>query len=135
MYKSGILNSEISSTLSYMGHTDTICIADCGLPIPENVKRIDLALKEGVPSFIETFKEVSKHMKIEKIILADEIKNKNNEILKQICDIFENYEVNFKVEFISHQDFKEKTSKCKAIIRTGEMSPYANVILQANCIF
>ena len=29
------LNSDISRALSYMGHTDRLCIGDCGLPIPE----------------------------------------------------------------------------------------------------
>ena len=40
MKKQGILNSDISRVLSYMGHTDTICIGDCGLPIPDAVKLI-----------------------------------------------------------------------------------------------
>ena len=44
MKRAGILNSDISRVLSYLGHTDTICIGDCGLPIPDEVERIDLAL-------------------------------------------------------------------------------------------
>ena len=42
MKRAGILNSDISRVLSYMGHTDCICIGDCGLPIPNEVERIDL---------------------------------------------------------------------------------------------
>ena len=53
MKKSGILNSDISRVLSYMGHTDTIAIGDCGLPVPEETERIDLALREGMPSFMD----------------------------------------------------------------------------------
>ena len=56
MKKAGILNSDISRVLSYMGHTDLICIGDCGLPIPDEVERIDLALKFGVPTFMDTLK-------------------------------------------------------------------------------
>ena len=77
MKRHGILNSEISHVLSYMGHTDQICIGDCGLPIPEQTKRIDLALTFGQPSFMDVLKEVAKDMKIEKIYLAEEIKWKN----------------------------------------------------------
>ena len=54
MKKHGILNSDISRVLSYMGHTDRICIGDCGLPIPNETEKIDLALmKFGQPRFLE----------------------------------------------------------------------------------
>ena len=56
MKKNGILNSDISRVLSYMGHTDQIAVGDCGLPIPEETERIDLALKFGVPGFIDVYK-------------------------------------------------------------------------------
>jgi len=53
MKKNGIINADISRVLSYMGHTDTLAVGDCGLPIPEETERIDLALKLGVPSFMD----------------------------------------------------------------------------------
>lgn len=31
MKRNGILNSDISRVLSYMGHTDTLAVGDCGL--------------------------------------------------------------------------------------------------------
>ncbi len=143
MKKSGILNSEISRVLSYMGHTDTLCISDCGLPIPDEVERIDLALTLGTPSFMDTLKAVSEDMKIEKIILAEEIKEKNPKLYKELMKFFgikinkkgavENADI--EVEFVSHSDFKLRTWDSKAIIRTGENTPYANIILQSACIF
>lgn len=63
MKKEGILNSDISRVLSYMGHTDWICIGDCGLPIPDEEERIDLALEFGVPTFMKTLEVVAKDMK------------------------------------------------------------------------
>ena len=44
MKRYGILNSHISKVLSDLGHTDSIVIADAGLPIPEDVHEIDLAI-------------------------------------------------------------------------------------------
>ncbi|NME63989.1 D-ribose pyranase [Clostridium cadaveris] len=131
MKKNGILNSDISRVLSYMGHTDRICISDCGLPIPEETKRIDLALTLGIPSFIEVLENVALDMKIEKIYLAEEIKNNNPEVLNKIKEIITDVEV----EFVSHSEFKNMTRECKAVVRTGENSPYANIILQSGCIF
>lgn len=131
MKKNGILNSDISRVLSYMGHTDKICIGDCGLPIPEETERIDLAVTFGIPSFIEVLKNVVLDMKIEKIYLAEEIKDNNPEILNAIIAMIPNVAV----EFINHEDFKHMTRECKAVVRTGENSPYANIILQSACIF
>lgn len=131
MKKNGIVNSHISSALSYMGHTDSICIADIGLPVPGDIERIDLAIKLGTPSFIDVLKEVIKDMATEKIILAKEIKENNKNILDEIKKILPDVDI----EFISHSEFKKQTNNCKAIIRTGENTPYANIILKSACIF
>lgn len=131
MKKNGILNSDISRVLSYMGHTDKICIGDCGLPIPEETERIDLAVAFGIPSFIEVLKNVILDMKIEKIYLAEEIKDNNPDILNAIIAMI----LDVAVEFINHEDFKDMTRECKAVVRTGENSPYANIILQSACVF
>lgn len=133
MKKQGILNSDISRVLSYLGHTDTIAIGDCGLPIPDETERIDLALAFGVPSFMQTLEVVAGDMKIEKIILAEEIKTQNPDVLQQIEALFADQ--NVEVMYVSHTALKEATRSCKAVIRTGETTPYANVILQAGCIF
>jgi len=76
MKRNGILNSDISRVLSYMGHTDRICIGDCGLPVPDETERIDLALRFGQPSFMDVLTEVAKDMKVERIFLAEEMKEK-----------------------------------------------------------
>ncbi len=133
MKRNGILNSDISRVLSYMGHTDWICVGDCGLPIPDEVERIDLALEFGVPTFMKTLEVVAKDMKIEKIILAEEIKTQNEKVLAEINELFKGQDI--EVEYVSHVDLKAKTKECKAVIRTGETTPYANIILQSGCIF
>lgn len=131
MKKNGIINTPISEILSNMRHTDSICISDLGLPCPDNVKSIDISLKMGTPSFMDVLEEVYKDLKIEHIILAEEIKANNKDIHEKILKIFNNVSI----EYVSHSDFKRKTQNCKAIIRTGEASPYANIILQSACIF
>ncbi len=133
MKKLGILNSDISRVLSYLGHTDRICIGDCGLPIPDCTERIDLALCFGEPTFMRTLEIVAGDMKIEKIVLAEEIKTQNPQVLKQIEELFAGQ--NVEVEYVSHVELKKQTEDCKAVIRTGETTPYANIILQSGCIF
>lgn len=131
MKKQGILNSHISKILADLGHTDTIVIADMGLPVPDGVPKIDLALTIGSPSFEETVNAVASDMEIEKVVIADEIKTDNPEALHYIEDKF----AGSAIEHCPHEEFKERTRKAKAVIRTGEAKPYANIILQAGVYF
>lgn len=137
MKRNGILNSDISRVLSYMGHTDRICIGDCGLPVPDETERIDLAVRFGQPSFMDVLTEVAKDMKVERIFLAEEMKEKNEAQLKAVLSFFEEQETGFRpeVEYVSHEQLKRMTADCKAVIRTGETTPYSNIILQSGCIF
>ncbi|MGC5324321.1 D-ribose pyranase [Brevibacillus sp. SYSU BS000544] len=131
MKKIGILNSEISKVISEMGHMDQIVICDAGLPIPDHVKRIDLALTKGVPGFEETLKTVLTELQVEKVIYAEELAEKSPQIQEQIDALFPDTES----QRIPHDKFKELTRNAKAIIRTGEFTPYANIILQAGVVF
>ncbi len=135
MKRNGIINADISRVLSYMGHTDTLAVGDCGLPIPEETERIDLSLKLGVPSFMEVLREVANEMKIEKIVLAEEIREQNPHILQEILALVREMDTECGIEYISHTELKARTKVCKAVIRTGETTPYANIILQSACLF
>ena len=139
MKKGKLLNSEISYVLSKMGHTDTIAIADCGLPIPNAVQRIDLAVKKGLPEFIPVLAVVLEELFIEKIILAEEIliinPQLNDEIIKLIKSVELQQKNNVEIEYIPHEKFKSQTEQSKAIIRTGEYKSYANIILISGVTF
>ncbi|WP_436863065.1 D-ribose pyranase [Staphylococcus caeli] len=129
MYKTGILNSEISKLLSDLGHTDQIIIADCGLPVPQGVKKIDLALEFGKPTFLDVFHLIKKHMVIESITIADEMISDNRVIYSQL--VAESINITTK----SHHDLKTHSENVKAVIRTGEATPYANAILTSGVLF
>ncbi|KZB91875.1 D-ribose pyranase [Bacillus sp. VT 712] len=131
MKRHGILNSHISKVLTDLGHTDMVVIADAGLPIPDGVPRIDLSLKLGVPSFKDVVDAVRDDMVIEKVIVAHEIKENNKETMSYINEVFFDTEK----QFVSHKILKALTKEAKVVIRTGEVTPYANCILQAGVIF
>lgn len=131
MKKQGILNSEIAKVLADMGHTDTLCIGDCGLPVPADVKKIDLAIQLGEPSFIEVLKAVSDDMQLEKITLAEEIQAANPQVLAHIQEIFPGLETGF----IRHEALKQQLHRARAVIRTGEATPYANILLHSGVNF
>ena len=132
MRKTVLLNSEISSVISNMGHTDTLTIGDCGLPIPEYVQRIDLAVKKGVPDFMTVLDTVLEELCVEKIVLAEEIKSASPEMH---AEILKRFGEKVAVEYVPHTQFKQLTGDSRAIVRTGECTPYANVILQSGVTF
>ncbi len=131
MKKHGALNSEIDKLLADLGHTDQLTIGDLGLPVPTGVKKIDLALKLGSPSFEEVLLVMQQEMAVEAIVLGEEIKTENAEQWQLIQKTFPNVPI----RFVPHKAFKEETKESKAIIRTGEATPYSNIILQAAVIF
>lgn len=139
MKRGKLLNAEISYVISKMGHTDTLTIGDCGLPVPEGVKRIDLAVVKGLPEFMPVLEAVLEEQEIEKVILAEEIKGINPSLLDEILKLLEATSIKegkeISIEYISHEEFKKKTCASKAVIRTGEYKAYANIILVSGVTF
>lgn len=131
MKKTTLLHSELSYVIATLGHMETLVIADAGLPIPPATERIDLALTKGVPSAIQTLKVVLEEMKVEKAILAEEANERNPQYVAEIQNLLPGVPV----EFVSHADFKARTAFARAVVRTGEFAPYANVILVSGVVF
>lgn len=132
MKKLGILNSDIAKVLTDLGHTDKIAIGDAGLPVPDGVRKIDLALTLSEPSFLSVLQVVLSDMKVEAVVLAEEIKAQNAPQLAAVETVLTEGEA---ITYVSHEDFKEQLKEVKAVIRTGEATPYSNIILQSGVIF
>lgn len=139
MKKGVLLNSPISSVISRLGHTDKITIADAGLPIPSSVERIDLALTQGIPDFMSVLQTVTHEMQIEAVMLAEEIKTINpslfNEIIAYLNLLEQEQKKPIQIMYVSHEVFKKQLTENKAVIRTGECTPYANIVLCSGVTF
>ena len=127
MKKGALINQPLSSLIAGLGHTDEIVIADAGLPIPTGPERIDLALTKGIPSFADTLQTVLEEMCVEKAFVSKEIQDYSPQVLALIQASLGD----LPVEPLAHTLFKERTRNARAIVRTGEFTPYANVILVA----
>ena len=131
MKKTSLLHSDLSYTIATLGHLDMLVIADAGLPIPVETVRIDLALMRGVPGAIQTLKVVLDEMEVEKVILAEEVKDSNPKFLGDVQNLLPGVPV----EYLTHSELKAMTKSARAVVRTGEFSPYANVILVSGVVF
>lgn len=139
MKKGVLLNANIVSVIAKMGHTDHITLADAGLPIPQGTERIDLAITQGLPSFMSVLSVVTQEMQVEKAILASEISTQNKPMEQAILAHLQSLELaqgnHIEIIYCNHESFKQMTHSSKAVIRTGECSPFANVILCSGVTF
>jgi D-ribose pyranase len=133
MKKKGILNSHLSKMIASMGHTDQMVIGDAGLPLPRNAEIVDLALITNIPRMIDVLTAVLDELVVEKAILAVEIEKINHGVLDEIKRLLKGVEI----EFVSHENFKRiyKESDNTVFVRTGESTPYANIILVSGVDF
>lgn len=139
MKKSTLIHSELSYLIATLGHTDEVTICDAGLPIPDQNQRIDLALTHGVPSFIDTVRVILSEMQIEGAIIADEFSQVSPEHHSALMIILEEEQIKtgkkIVIEYVSHEEFKDRTERSRAVVRTGECTPYANVIFKSGVVF
>lgn len=139
MKKTTLINAPLSTCIAKLGHTDTICLCDCGLPVPPGVERIDLALHQGMPRFMDVLNTIASELVIEKMTIATEMEkispDFHKEFLAAVKKISEAQGKPIEVEEVAHVDFKKKTASCHAIVRSGEITYYANVIIHAGVAF
>lgn len=131
MKKTQVINSDISRVISQMGHFDTLSIGDAGMPVPRETEKIDLAVSNGIPSFLQVLDNVLTELEVQRVYLAEEIKTQNPAQLEAIKERFQKTEI----VFIPHAEMKQDLHKSHAFIRTGEMTPYSNIILESGVTF
>ncbi len=123
MKKTGLLNPDLNYAIARLGHTDTWAVADCGLPIPEHVDVIDLSLVFGVPSFSQTLAAVLGEVVVEGAVIA-------RDTSQEVRDL-----ISAPQEEVTHEELKRMITDCAFVIRTGETTPFANVIFRAGDAF
>ena len=131
MKKTGLLNQPISSVIAGLGHTDTLVIADAGLPVPATTERIDLAVSAGVPSFLDVLGAVLGEMQVESAVIAEEMAERSPDMHRAVLELL----AGIPIESVSHEEFKARTAFSRAVVRTGEFTPFANVNLSAGVVF
>ncbi|MQS75903.1 D-ribose pyranase [Lactobacillus halodurans] len=131
MKKTRVINSDISRVIAQMGHFDTIGIGDAGMPVPDDTEKIDFALEAGIPSFMQVLENILSELEVQKVYLAEEIKTKNPDQLAAVRKVIGETPI----EFIPHEEMKQNLSSTKAFIRTGEETPYSNIILESGVVF
>lgn len=125
------INPALSRMISETGHTDLIVVTDAGLPIPPGSERIDLAYRPGAPAFFDVLDTVLAELVVEGATVSAEVADHSPQVLAKLRDRLPGIEI----ELIPHVEFKERTHQARAFVRSGEFTPYANVILRAGVAY
>lgn len=131
MKKIGLLNQPLSNVIAGMGHLDTLVIADAGLPIPMQTPRIDLAIHEGMPPFLDVVRAVLGELQVQEAVVPAELEQRSSAMYQALRAVLGD----IPIRAVPHTEFKAQTSSARAVVRTGEFTPYANVILIAGVVF
>ncbi|MEI6177609.1 MAG: D-ribose pyranase [Verrucomicrobiota bacterium] len=126
MKEVGIVNRELARLISEQGHGDLLMVVDAGFAIPKGADVVDISLSENCPMVIDTLKELKKFFSVEKLIFANDTKSVSPTLFNNIRKLFGK---SMPVEMVTHPQIKEMSHKVKAVIRTGDFTAYANVIL------
>ena len=131
MKKSPLLHAELSHLIATLGHGDSIVIGDAGLPVPRGTRCIDLAVMRGVPSFMQVLEAVMSEMAVERALVADELSMSNQARVDEIRECLPGAELGS----VTHSRLKDASTEARAVIRTGDCTPYSNVVLFAGVAF
>jgi D-ribose pyranase len=131
MRKRGLLQQALAGTIASMGHTDLLVIADAGLPVPPGVTCIDLAVRCGLPPMLDVTGAVADELEVEEIIVAAELLARDETLPSALRELFP--DAGFRS--VSHDELKRLSAQARAVVRTGECTPYHNVILVSGVTF
>ncbi|MGB3345942.1 MAG: D-ribose pyranase [Candidatus Humimicrobiia bacterium] len=141
MKTKGILHNDLARAVARLGHGDMLVITDRGFPFPRHreTECIDVSVGRNLPKFIDVVKVVLDELEIEKVIIANETKTKSPDTyndLKKIISEKKNKGNDIIEENIPHLEFKDlvlngalQGKEVKVFVKTGEFTPYANIIL------
>ncbi len=127
----GLLNGRLAAVIVSLGHGDMLAVADAGLPVPDGVELLDLALVPGIPSFAQTLAAILGRLAVESAVIADELQERSPETYGSAMTLLEGVSV----RHMSHADLKQLAREAKLMVRTGEFTQFANVVLVAGVAF
>lgn len=125
MKKDGILHPELNHLLASTGHTDYFTICDSGFPVPVGPERIDLALVKGIPTVLDVLRAVAAEWQLDRIVIAEEMTDVSPQRVEELRAIAGDVPL----QVMSHLELKRLAQTGRATVRTGDTTPYANIIV------
>jgi D-ribose pyranase len=122
----GLWHAELVGRLLSLRHHDTVVIADAGLPVPASVATIDLGWQRGEPRVVDVLAAVVAELVVETATIAKDLADAAF-LVAALAAI--------PVDRITHEELKAVTAGAQLVVRTGDDTPFANVVLHAGVPF
>lgn len=124
----GILNPAINSLLSRVRHTNTLVIADRGFPYWPQIETVDISLVDDIPRVIEVLAAIRNNFRLGRVFAAEEFLASNTDFA---ANALEDALIDIPLLFEPHIEFKKRVPSAIGLIRTGDTTQYANLILES----
>ena len=129
MKRAGILHAELAGHLAQLSHTDLFVVADSGFPVPPGVPAVDLRVLYGLPRLEPVLEAVLAEVVIESAAVAAEVDDANPEL----AALFDSAAPG--AARVPHDELKRLSAAARFVVRTGEATPYGNILLTAGVAF
>lgn len=127
MKKYGIVNPRLMGALTALGHYDKFAITDVGMPLPKGAEVIDLSIIPGMPEFMTVLRIILKEVTVEEYTIFDTMKQYNSETYQALEALL----CRQGRHECSMAEWIEQSRKCRFFVRTGELLPCSNIILES----
>ena len=128
MLKTGILNPSLNSLLSRVRHTNTLVIADRGFPFWPLIETIDLSLVDNIPTVLDVLLAIRPNFVIGRVFMAEEFLKQNTaETQTRFRAALDGQPLDFE----PHATFKKRVPDAIGLIRTGDTTQYANMVIES----
>ena len=128
MLKTGILNPSLNSLLSRVRHTNTLVIADRGFPFWPEVETVDISLVDNIPSVLDVIHAMLPNFSAGAAFMAEEFKSSNS---FEVQTAFAKSLAPLAIQFEPHRSLKMRVPNAIGLIRTGDTTQYANIIIES----
>ena len=128
MLKSGIINPHVLELVARIRHTNTLVISDWAFPFWPEIETVDISLTHNIPTVLDVLDLLTPIFKIGRIWQAEEFVAVNPpDVVGRYAESFG--EIPLTRE--AHVDFKQRVPHAIGLIRTGDATPYGNIILES----
>ena len=124
MKRTGLINGQLTRALAELRHPDLFAVSDSGLPVPEGVEVIDLGVVYGTPDFFTVLRPLLAEVTVEAAWASEDVVAANPGVHRALGELVE-------PQLLPHAEFKDRLGQCRFVVRTGDATPYANVLLRA----
>ena len=131
MIQTGILNPHVLDLIARVRHTNTLVISDWAFPFWPEIETVDISLTHNIPTVLDVLHLLKQNYKIGKIWQAEEFLATNTEDKIKAFDTSFAEIPDVQVTRLGHNDLKKMVPQAIGLIRTGDATPYGNIILES----